>query len=52
MPPTIFGVLARPYSGFPGSIRSGENTRAKSTPAASPDAFSSSGRTISSVVPG
>ena len=37
---------------MPGSIRSGENTSEKSIPAVSPDVFSSSGRTTSSVVPG
>ena len=51
-PPTILGVFARPNSGLPGSIRSGENTSEKSSPALSPDIFSSSGRTTSSVVPG
>jgi len=51
-PPTIFGVFARPNSGLPGSIRSGENTSEKPIPAVSPDVFSSSGRTTSSVVPG
>jgi hypothetical protein len=37
---------------LPGSIRSGENASEKSVPATSPEAFSSSGRTTSSVVPG
>ena len=37
---------------LPGSMRSGENARLKSIPAVSPVAFSSIGRTISSVVPG
>ena len=37
---------------MPGSIRSGEKARLKSTPALSPDAFSRIGRTSSSVVPG
>ena len=37
---------------MPGSIRSGENASEKSIPAVSPDVFSSSGRTTSSVVPG
>jgi hypothetical protein len=51
MPPTIFGVLRSPNSSFPGSIRSGENARAKSRPADSPE-VSRIGLTSSSVVPG
>jgi hypothetical protein len=50
-PPTTLGVLRVPYSSLPGSIRSGEKARLKSTPAIRPDS-SSSGRTTSLVVPG
>ena len=35
-PPTILGVFARPNSGLPGSIRSGENASEKSDPGAQP----------------
>ena len=52
MPPTTFGVLTRPYVGLPGSMRSGENARWKSTPARSPLPSSRIGCTSSSVVPG
>ena len=47
----IFGVLASVKSVRPGSTRSGENARLKSTPARSPPR-SSSGATRSRVVPG
>ena len=50
-PPTTFGTLWVWNVGLPGSTRSGENARKKSTPALSPVA-SSSGCTTSSVVPG
>jgi hypothetical protein len=50
-PPTTFGMFFVLYCLLPGSIRSGENARAKSLPASRPPA-SSAGRTTSSVVPG
>ncbi len=40
------------YVALPGSTRSGEKARAKSTPATRPELDSRIGRTISSVVPG
>ncbi len=50
-PPTTLGTLCVWNIGLPGSTRSGENARKKSTPALSPVA-SSIGCTTSSVVPG
>lgn len=50
-PPTNFGILDMSNSRLPGSPRSGERPRKKSSPTRSPIA-SSRGRTISSVVPG
>src|SRR5438093_5614571 len=50
-PPTTFGTLRVVYTPLPGSTRSGENARKKSTPARRPPR-SSSGCTSSSVVPG
>ena len=50
-PPTTFGTLRVLNVGLPGSTRSGENARKKSTPAVRPPA-SSIGLTSSSVVPG
>ncbi len=50
-PPTTLGTLWVWNVGLPGSTRSGEKARKKSTPALSPVA-SSSGCTTSSVVPG
>jgi hypothetical protein len=52
LPADDLGVLRMQKSGFPGSIRSGKKASEKSVPAVSPEAFSSSGRTTSSVVPG
>ena len=46
------GRVHQAVLGFPGSIRSGENTSEKPIPAVRPETFSSSGRTTSSVVPG
>ena len=51
MPDTTFGVFSKDHVGLPGSIRSGEYPRKKSTPARRPDS-SSNGRNSSSVVPG
>ena len=51
MPPTTFGTLCVWNVGLPGSTRSGEKARKKSTPTFSPVA-SSIGCTTSSVVPG
>ena len=50
-PPTTFGTLCVLNVALPGSTRSGENARKKSTPALRPFA-SSIGCTSSSVVPG
>ncbi len=50
-PPTTFGMVRVLYASLPGSTRSGENARWKSTPALSPPS-SSIGCTTSSVVPG
>ncbi len=47
----IFGVLRSPKARLPGSIRSGEYTSEKSSPATRP-VVSSNGRKTSSVVPG
>ena len=50
-PPTTLGVFVTVKVRFPGSIRSGENARKKSTPTLAPR-DSNRGRSISSVVPG
>src|SRR5690606_24510408 len=51
MPPTTLGVFLVPYLGLPGSTRSGEKARKKSSPTLSP-VLSSAGSMISRVVPG
>ena len=51
MPPTTFGIFVVWYLGLPGSTRSGEKHRKKSSPTSSP-LLSSIGSTSSSVVPG
>ena len=51
MPPTTLGVLRVPYFGLPGSTRSGENARKKSSPTFRP-VLSSAGSISSRVVPG
>ena len=52
MPDTIFGVVTSVQVALPGSIRSGLKPRWKSRPASRPDPSSSSGCTVSWVVPG
>ena len=52
MPPTTLGVVLVVQSSRPGSTRSGEKARWKSSPALSPEPSSSSGWTRSRVVPG
>ena len=52
MPPTTFGVVFVVQSSRPGSTRSGDIARWKSSPAFSPEPCSRIGCTISRVVPG
>ena len=52
MPPTTFGVVFVVQSSRPGSTRSGDIARRKSSPAFSPEPSSRIGCRISRVVPG
>ena len=52
MPPTIFGTVFVDHMPLPGSTRSGEKARWKSSPAFRPESSSRIGWTTSRVVPG